>query len=470
MKKPENKSLKLEFKSFLEKIKEDSDLTKEEFLKKKVVFEVKNLKSFLKIKDLNLNYTLLDRDEEELKDNTYRKILDLIDPNIVYIDTELNEFYAKTNVTQYYVNNSKSTIELVVKFPHNPKIQFSKFILELNGKKVTSKILEKEKAKEKYTDAIASGNVGIISSIEDKYIKVNIGNIAPLGVVKLTTEFIQFLTSEDMSYCFETMRNCPVINNRNFNLKDVKAKIILKCHSKITRLITFGIDDENIVEQFNKLYNQCDISFVINQKNKKYHNKNQYFKILFRTEAMNDLNFISQYDPIKKETSCILSMLYCKEDIKIPSRELPDINKKLNYIDIYQKNIINNDPSLFIFIIDQSGSMSGKPIELVKEALIFFMQSLPRNSYFQLIGFGSSIKFINENPIEYTEDNVKKTIKKIKAIDADLGGTVLFWPLREIYKEENYKNINLGRNIFILIDGVTEEEKKMFEYHIRKLS
>lgn len=69
--------------------------------------------------------------------------------------------------------------------------------------------------------------------------------------------------------------------------------------------------------------------------------------------------------------------------------------------------------------------------------------------------------------IEYTEDNVKKTIKKIKALDADLGGTVLFWPLREIYKEENYKNINLGRNIFILTDGVTEEEKKMFEYHIR---
>ena len=93
-------------------------------------------------------------------------------------------------MTQYYVNKSKKTIELVVKFPQNPKVQFSKFVLELNGKKVTSKILEKEKAKEKYTDAIASGNVGIISSIEDKYIKVNIGNITPFGVVKLTTEFI----------------------------------------------------------------------------------------------------------------------------------------------------------------------------------------------------------------------------------------------------------------------------------------
>ena len=458
MKKPEKKSLKLEFKKFLEKIQNESDFTKEEFLKKKIVFEVKNLKSFLKIKDLNLNFTLLDRDEEELKDNTYSTILDLIDPNIVYIDTELNEFYAKTNVTQYYVNKTKNTIELVVKFPQNPKIQFSKFDLELNGKKVTSKILEKEKAKEKYNDAIASGNVGIISSIEDKFIKVNIGNIAPFGVVKLTTEFIQFITSEDMSYCFETMRNYPVINDRYFDLKDVKAKIILKCHSRITRLITFGLNNENIIEQFNKIYNECEISFAINEIKKK--NKNKNFKILFRTEAMNDLNLISQYDPIKKETSCILSMLYCKEDIKIPSSEYPDINKRLNYIETYQKNIINNDPSLFIFIIDQSGSMSGQPIELVKETLIFFMQSLPKNSYFQLIGFGSNVEFINENPVEYTEDNVKKTIKKIKALYANLGGTELILPLREIYKEENYNNINLGRNIFILTDGETMQEKE----------
>ena len=72
-------------------------------------------------------------------------------------------------------------------------------------------------------------------------------------------------------------------------------------------------------------------------------------------------------------------MLYCKEDIKIPSRELPDINKKLNYIDTYQKNIINNDPSLFIFIIDQSDSMKGQKNKLVKETLIFnFAISSPK--------------------------------------------------------------------------------------------
>ena len=39
---------------------------------------------------------------------------------------------------------------------------------------------------------------------------------------------------------------------------------------------------------------------------------------------------------------------------------------------------------LFIFLIDQSGSMEGKPIYLVKETLLLFIHSLPKKSYFQL--------------------------------------------------------------------------------------
>ena len=34
-------------------------------------------------------------------------------------------------------------------------------------------------------------------------------------------------------------------------------------------------------------------------------------------------------------------------------------------------------PSLFIFLLDQSGSMAGKSIELASKALIIFLQSIP---------------------------------------------------------------------------------------------
>ena len=169
---------------------------------------------------------------------------------------------------------------------------------------------------------------------------------------------------------------------------------------------------------------------------------------------MNDYNLITQYDPKKDETSCILSMIYNRNDINIPKNDLPDLDEKKNYIELYQKNLINSYPSLFIFLIDQSGSMTGKPIDIVKESLLFFLQSLPKNSYYQLIGFGSTMKYISsEEPLEYTVENVEQTIKKVKKLKANLGGTEFYKPLQNIFSNKNFDDLNLCKNLFILTDG-----------------
>ena len=83
-----------------------------------------------------------------------------------------------------------------------------------------------------------------------------------------------------------------------------------------------------------------------------------------------------------------------------------------------------------------------------------FIQSLPKESYFQLIGFGSDFKKYNEEPVIYNKENVKNIINIINNLDADLGGTNISDPLREIYNSDNvYSKINLSKNIFILTDG-----------------
>ena len=52
----------------------------------------------------------------------------------------------------------------------------------------------------------------------------------------------------------------------------------------------------------------------------------------------------------------------------------------------------------FIILIDCSGSMMGDRISLAKEALVFFIQSLPSNSYFNIYQFGSNFsKFFKES-------------------------------------------------------------------------
>ena len=226
---------KLSFKQFLENIIKESGLSKEEFYKHKIVFQINDLETYNLVKsnprisyfhsmeiktnedlqkskvmlpildssvfniirkNTNMTFILEKMKEKESECQNYKLTLDKIEENVVKIDVELNEFYAKTEVTQYYINHSNNPVELVLKFPYDSSVQFSKFTLDINGKKVNSKVIEKEKAKEKFNDALASGNTGAISSQKNNHIEVNIGNIFPKSIVKLTTEFIQFLKYE----------------------------------------------------------------------------------------------------------------------------------------------------------------------------------------------------------------------------------------------------------------------------------
>ena len=104
--------------------------------------------------------------------------------------------------------------------------------------------------------------------------------------------------------------------------------------------------------------------------------------------------------------------------------------------------------------------MGGKSIDLVKKALLLFMQSLPEKSFFQLIGFGTLFKKYNKEPVKYDKENVSKIIKIIKNLKADLGETNISSPLKDIYNNKNYSKINLSKNIFLLTDGQVHDREK----------
>ena len=409
----------------------------------------------------------------------------LIDENekaedTIYIKSSINEVFARTEVLQYFKNTLDMTIELSVSFPMKKEISLSKFEVTIGDKKVSSKIMKKEIAQEKYEESISQGNVGFISEYSqesDEYM-IKIGNVQSGEFVQLQAFFYQRITSQDMSYEFTIMEKYPTfhynhLNQEKFRNKKIKAIFTIKAHSKITRLIAPFFDDQakknsQFETFFNDDYTEAKIYYIKNpdeQTNIDTIGKGlsgqvdkptfySTFCLLFRTANMNKPTLYYQYNPELKEISYAINYIYSSnkiENIPIPSE--PDLDNSIIYSVKYEQNKNYKTPGLFIILVDQSGSMWGKPIELVKKALLSFIEILPKGSYFHLIGFGSHFKKYSEEPVEYNEENVEKYKKIIEDMDGNLGGTNIGEPLQYIFGNEYYDNIKLSKNIFLLTDG-----------------
>ena len=123
------------------------------------------------------------------EDNTKTKAESNEEEKTVYITSKINEAFAVSEVIQYFTNILNNSIELTIYFPLKQEIQLTKFIITIGNKTVISKILPKEKAEEKYTDAISSGNTGFLSTFDESYSNytINVGNVLPKEKVKLTS-------------------------------------------------------------------------------------------------------------------------------------------------------------------------------------------------------------------------------------------------------------------------------------------
>ena len=368
----------------------------------------------------------------------------------VEIYSKVNEVYIKTLVTQKLKNESENPIELRIYIYKIKSIIFSSFSAKIGDSiEVKSKVIKKSKAEEKYTDSISSGNAAIFVS-NDSYnsnrIIINMGNIPPKQEVIFKSEFIQFVESSN-SYEFELFRNLPIFIGKDsvFQNSEIKGTIEINTKNKINKIEKKLLSDKiNIIEEKYSNENKCEYLIKYEYKNlitlSKY-NSDDYIpsnKICFELEKDEPISF---YQKSSKENEINHIIQF-----------------KFNQKELNNNNVLN--PSLFIFLIDQSGSMSGHPMEVASKAMILFLQSLPAGSYYQIIGFGSDFEKYDETPKEYTQKNIKESIKFLETLKANKGGTDIYSPLKNIYDSKNdYIKINLPKNIFLLTDGKIGDNK-----------
>ena len=340
------------------------------------------------------------------------------------INTYINQAYAKSEIEINYKNSTADPIEIIFEIPLRPEIIFDHFIAKIKDKKIKSKVIESNKSEEKYSDAIAKGNTGITSTynLEDKICSIKIGNIPPQETLELKCYFVQFLTIQNSFFNLNLIKEFPKIEGFNYYYNEIECKIVIENFSLMNLL------KENEIKK--SLQNNMNEKQIIEYK------YNEFDKILFKTSNMTKPILIRQYNSKLDETNYILNYYY---------------ENKSKYYNSFKNN---KYPCLFIIIIDQSGSMDDI-IKNVSKILKDLIQSFPKNSYYQLIGFGSNCKIYNLKPEINSEENLKKSLEIINTLSADLGGTDLSLPLNHILKNaySDYKDIYLSKQIIVLTDG-----------------
>ena len=126
----------------------------------------------------------------------------------------------------------------------------------------------------------------------------------------------------------------------------------------------------------------------------------------------------------------------------------------------------NNLPLNLCLVIDRSGSMSGEPLEMVKQAAINVIEKLKRRDRISVIAFDHRAKVIVPNQLVTDLESIKQ---KIKLMVAD-GGTSIDEGLRLGLKEVAAYNQYCVSRLLLLTDGENEHGDNLRCFRIAELA
>jgi uncharacterized protein with von Willebrand factor type A (vWA) domain len=91
-----------------------------------------------------------------------------------------------------------------------------------------------------------------------------------------------------------------------------------------------------------------------------------------------------------------------------------------------------------VFIVDTSGSMQGKPIENVKNAISTALSELVEGDYFNIVTFNDELHSFSSCLEKVNEKAIENAINWMNLNFVAQGGTDIMHPLSEVQYWEDY--------------------------------
>ncbi|XP_074691934.1 inter-alpha-trypsin inhibitor heavy chain H3-like [Strix aluco] len=305
------------------------------------------------------------------------------------IDSKVTSRFAHNVITSRAVNRGNVHKEVVFDV-ELPKTAFiTNFSMTIDGVTYPGTIKEKEVAKKQYEKAVSKGQTaGLVKASGRKTEKFTVSvNIEAAS--KVTFE----LTYEELL-------------KRQFGKYEMFIKV------KPKQLVKDFEIEVNIFEPQGITELEAEGTFITNDLQ-------NIIKKTF-SEKKGHISFKPTLDQQRTCANCSQSVLdgdfTVKYDVK---RTTPDNLQIVNgyFVHFFAPTNLPNLPKNVIFVIDISGSMSGREIEQTREALLKILDDIKEDDFFNFILFGSEVRTWKETLIKATPENLDEARKFVRGID-----------------------------------------------------
>ena len=317
---------------------------------------------------------------------------------------------ASVTVTQQFHNPYQTSIELEYLFPLPHQGAVVDYQITIGERVITADLKEVEDARQTYREAVDRGlRASLLEQRRPNLFSIQIGNVQPAETIITEIHYDDRLRYRDGEYEFVfPMGLTPRYHTRSMRLADARrtdAPVTLDDSEvapvEISLLLLPGlpIDAPSSGTHPIQVALQPDQAYQITLTQRTIPNKDFVLRYTVAADLVRTALLSSRDGDFETAVITLLPPRF-ETSITPAARE-------------------------FVFVIDRSGSMQGKPIVQAKNALRACIRALNGTDTFAIQAFDDSLEWFTARPLTVTQDHVNRADRWLDQIDGRGGTEIL---------------------------------------------
>jgi Ca-activated chloride channel homolog len=336
------------------------------------------------------------------------------------VNASIRGYIASVNVTQKFGNPFRKKIEAVYIFPLPESAAVNEFLMMIGERRIRGIIREREEAEAIYEDAKRQGySASLLTQERPNIFTQKVANIEPGKEIDISITYYHSVPFVDGWYEFVF----PMVVGPRFNPPSSRGiGAVARDHSGKTghRVeVSYLRPDERSGHDI-RLNLEIDPGVPIEEYKCTTHAINT-------RNSSEALHMSLKYGDRIPNKDFVFRYRVAGETIKssfVTHRSDSGSYFAFTIIPPRLADAVQRKPVELVFVIDCSGSMSGRPLEQAKAAVERGLKLLEPDDTFQLINFSLSAQSLSDRPLAATKENVRRALVHLGNLNSE-GGTMM---------------------------------------------